>query len=396
MPRLAAFAKDAVVFERAIAPSSWTLPSVATVMTGLAPAVHGAGRRVRVRSGASYDEFLEYNAVEQSFVRFNRGEIYRFSALRSNVDTLAEVLGRHYLTHAVNSNLNLSHLGNVLTQGFDSVVYESTLAGEAVTRRALEWLAENADAQVFVYAHYMEPHEWRDALKDRKDLWRSQGHPVYVQLVRRVDAAVGELMRGLRELGLYEDALVVFFSDHGEHFWDDASGTIFGHGNTLDRHAVDVPLIVKFPGGALAGRRVVEPVKLADIFATVLAEVELNATGGGRFDLRSLRTAAESSGPPEPRTIVSEFTIKRDDLLAVWRGEFKAIANLTLGGWSLRRAASDAPVDASQGEAARALAELREAARAHRETALRWSAPPQPIEVTADEAEQLRELGYMR
>ncbi len=41
-PHLDAFARRGVVFENALAPSSWTLPSHATMMTGLAPIRHGA------------------------------------------------------------------------------------------------------------------------------------------------------------------------------------------------------------------------------------------------------------------------------------------------------------------------------------------------------------------
>ena len=394
-PHLSELAADGVVFEHAIASSSWTLPSVATVMTGLAPTVHAAGRRVPVIENATLDDFRRYNAVEKGFVRFNRGLIYRFSALRSDVDTLAETLARHYLTHAVNSNINLASVGNVLIQGFDSIVYRNQMPAGEITRRSQRWLRENADAQIFLYAHYLEPHEWRSSV-NLEPASAGEARRIYADLVHQTDASVGELLRELRDLGLYEDALLVFFSDHGEHFWDDTTGSIYGHGNTLDNLAVEVPLIVKFPHAEFAGRRVSSPVKLADIFATVLAETDLQVTSDAHFDLRSLRATLEETSADVPRTIVSEFTLKLDELFALRHGDYKAVHNETLDHWSLRRASDEATIDVSGPDAALALAKFKKAAGAYRRRAARFEGPSQPIEVTAEELDHLSQLGYVR
>lgn len=396
-PHLAALAAEGVVFERAVAASSWTLPSVATVMTGLPPSVHGAGRRVLVQTGATLEDFERFNAIERGFVRFNRDRIYRFSALRSDVETLAERLSRHYFTHAVNSNLNLTRMGNVLNQGFDSTVYENALPGAELTRHALAWARENADSQLFLYAHYLEPHEWRyDGFDGRGVGLPMRARRTYADHVREADEAVGALLQGLRELGLYDDALLILFSDHGEHFWDDLSGTVHGHGNTLHNLAIDVPLIVKFPGAELAGTRVAAAVALADVFATVLQEAGVEPPGSQPGGSRSLRAVASQAGRArKPRVLVSEFTAKRDELFAVQRGRFKAVHNLDADRWSLRRADDDAVLPA-RGAAAEVLAELQQEASAFRAASARRASPPEPIEVTPEEVETLRRLGYVR
>jgi arylsulfatase A-like enzyme len=396
-PQLAAFAREGVTFRRAIASSSWTLPSVATVMTGLAPSVHQAGKRVTVKKDVTEAEYLRYRDVERGFVRFFGGEIYRMSRLNDDVATLAEVLRSRYLTHSVNSNIALSAVGNVLSQGFDSQVYQSMLSGAEVTRRALEWSEAHRDSLFFIYAHYMEPHEWqyrrlrKNEVPDDLDADRA----AYRRLVEHADAFVGDLFDGLRRLGLYDDALVIFYSDHGEHFWDDLTGKLTGHGNTMHHVAIDVPLLVKFPHGRFAGTEVVAPVKLADVFATVLEAAEQRPPEQGAVDLVSLRAAAAGELPPEPRFFVSEYNVKLFDQLAVQRGDYKAVNLVASGGWQLRAAETDRVLDPTEPEHAVAFGALHAQVRRHREHAARAGRAPRAIEVTSREMENLRMLGYI-
>ena len=70
------------------------------------------------------------------------------------------------------------------------------------------------------------------------------------------------MVEGLKALGFYDDSLIVFFSDHGEHFWDDVTGKRSMHGNTMHDLLIGVPLFVKLPRSEYAGRIVEVPVKL--------------------------------------------------------------------------------------------------------------------------------------
>jgi hypothetical protein len=72
---------------------------------------------------------------------------------------------------------------------------------------------------------------------------------------------------GLRQRGLYDGALVVFLSDHGEEFLEHGGWV---HGHTLYDELVRVPLVVKYPGQRDAGRRVARQVQLVDVLPTVL------------------------------------------------------------------------------------------------------------------------------
>jgi arylsulfatase A-like enzyme len=397
-PALASLAQDGIVFERAVASSSWTLPSVASLMTGLAPSVHQAGRRVTVESNASFERFRQYHKVERGFVRFFDGDIYRMSRLRSDVDTLAELLRHSHLTHASNSNISLSQVGNVLNQGFDSHFYQSTLAAAEVTSTVLDFARAHANAQLFLYAHYIDPHEWPyRKIRGRQETDRERARSAYQLLVKEVDREVGALLDGLRELGLYDSALVVFYADHGEHFWDDASQKLHGHGHTMHHIAIEVPLLVKFPGGALAGTVVDAPVKLADVYATVLEATAIAAPEQGAYDLRSLRAAAAGTGDdPSPRRIVAEYNAKGVELASILLGEHKAILDRKNGYWQMRLAATDEILDPHSEGTTELFERLRGALREHDAWGKRHGTVPEAIKVTAEEMENLRQLGYIQ
>ena len=74
-------------------------------------------------------------------------------------------------------------------------------------------------------------------------------------------------VRELQERGLYDRALIVFLSDHGEEFLEHGD---WMHGHTLFEELIRVPLVVKFPGNRHAGRRVARQVLLVDVLPTIL------------------------------------------------------------------------------------------------------------------------------
>jgi arylsulfatase A-like enzyme len=78
---------------------------------------------------------------------------------------------------------------------------------------------------------------------------------------------MGRLVERLRDLGLDQDTLLVFLSDHGHELQDHGA---MWHGHSLYRELMDVPLFFRWPKG-LAGRTVVEErVQLIDVMPTVL------------------------------------------------------------------------------------------------------------------------------
>ncbi|HEX7254116.1 MAG TPA: sulfatase-like hydrolase/transferase [Thermoanaerobaculia bacterium] len=248
-PNLDRFAKDAIVFDNAVSHVPLTLPSHACLFTGLLPFQHG--------------------------VRDNLG--YR---LAKSHETLATFLKKNgYATGAAVSAVVLDHASGI-AEGFDFYEdsIESRQTAEAIgrvqrpgdqTEKLLEdWIEkQRTGSPLFAFLHLYEPH----APYEPPEPFRARyaAHP-YDGEIATSDAIVGRFLDFLKKKKLYESALVVFLSDHGEGLGDHGEDE---HGLLLYRESIWVPLIVKLPGAALAGKRVSRPAEIADVFPTVAAVI---------------------------------------------------------------------------------------------------------------------------
>ena len=142
-PNIDKIAEKGIIFNNAIAPSSWTAPSVASLLTAVYPVNHG------VNHGFGYvkDKTLHVQEV--------------FS---SELVTLTEILKEHgYTTFGVASNLHLSEqLG--FARGFDYFTCLPFLDAPLVNETVCSWESEikNAD-RFFLWAHYFDPHHYYSA-----------------------------------------------------------------------------------------------------------------------------------------------------------------------------------------------------------------------------------------
>jgi arylsulfatase A-like enzyme len=265
-PELDAFARDAVVYDQAIVHASWTKPSVASILTSRLPGQHGA---VQLRDGLS----------------------------SSNV-TIAERLDeRGWATGAVVANSVIYGAESRFDRGFDLFAglhgdddRRSKLVGaDVVVDSALAFLRSRRGLATFLYVHTMDPHvpyappppfdrmfapfptgdhPARDPRTDYKEpLDRERMVGQYDGDIAFGDREFGRFVRELEAAGLYDDALVVFLSDHGEEFLDHG---LWLHGRSLFDELIRVPLVVKYPGRRGAGTRVAEQVQGLDVVPTVL------------------------------------------------------------------------------------------------------------------------------
>ena len=280
-PNIDRFAADAVLFTNAQAQSSWTRPSVVSLLTGLAPRRHGVTRRK--------------------------------DALSASVDTLAELLAADgYQTAGIVTNGNAGPNFR-LHQGYESFRHlresSDTPHRHKLSDRINHWIfawldnllarqRENGDQEprpFFLYAHATDPHipytpsePFRSRFAPEVDpkigLLHNvraviQGEIPPTEAMRRdlidlYDAEIafndhhfGRLIDRLKELGLYDTSLIILVSDHGEEFLDHGG---WEHGVTLYEEQLHVPLIVKLPGGASAGRRIDAIARQVDVVPTIL------------------------------------------------------------------------------------------------------------------------------
>ncbi len=286
-PRL----KDALVLENNQAPSPWTVPSVASVLTGLYPNQHGAGRFA--------SEVANLNEEVPA-------------GLAEGLETLPEILSAHgYETEAIVAHPWFK-AGYGLDRGFASLTLRKgateilAAARGFLDRRQGPPSTDLAPKPFLLYLHFMEAHGARRlrgsdleetiarlpaALKPsvlagapgnscrKPESQRCQIYQAYVVTVLELRQSIAGLLAELDVRGLSEDTITVVYSDHGEEFFDhyQAQKSLGllppgrygrGHGHSLFQELLHVPTLIWHPDHP--GRALEKPTSLIDLMPALL------------------------------------------------------------------------------------------------------------------------------
>jgi arylsulfatase A-like enzyme len=319
-PNLDRLASHGVLFEQAISSSSWTLPSLASIFTGLLPHQHGANI---------------------------------FSPLYASPRTLAEILASYgYETAGVNAN-GFGFPDRGLDQGFElyndggaSLSYNlvSTLVGKAVlqpiylnalrpdlyfrreardvNRDVFHWLRGRSNRPYFLFINYFDahdphlapaPYDRRFGQASKSAVQRvsfARGFPLtppltpeekesliagYDNSLAFLDDQVDKLLRSLAASPDWANTIVIVTSDHGEAFDEHDQ---YLHGRTLYREELHVPLILAGPG-IPAALRISHLVRTRELFATVLDLALGDSLPLQSFSLRRLWTPGYNPRPTD-------------------------------------------------------------------------------------------------
>ncbi len=279
-------ASSAVLFENAVVQAPWTLPSHASMFTGLEALRH---------------------------------DVNHYPEAPASLELLAETLRRAGYTTAAITGGGYLRPSFGFAQGFDVFRYWPKILAEREladgTGRMLRWLDENHSRRFFLFFHTYEvhfPHRRRQPYFDQLQGGRPEGpvrgkiamrarpqkpgellwqhdyfvvklpsgeevehlneaekalvNTMYDSAVAYVDAQLGRLFERLGELGLEGRTLIVLTSDHGEALGEKDRA---GH-NYLDDYNVLVPLVIEFPDGFGAGEKIDQQVRSIDIVPTIL------------------------------------------------------------------------------------------------------------------------------
>lgn len=329
MPCVQSLAAESVVYHSASASATWTMPSIASTLTGLHPRYHRTGFRTGT---IDYDDF-DAAALPSDQFGFKLGDKVRLlSVYPRQLKTVTEYLqGGGYHTAMIASN-PLYILSGLSDDGQDVVVKSGVAAGEEVTDIALGLIdSRRKDRPFFLLAHYMDAHQWNPWYFQKRfpDLVPAESRDelivAYSDGVRDTDAAVGRLLEGWKEKIGFANSMVVFYSDHGEHLLDPGR-TITGHGNSQDESLLHVPLIVRYPDAAAVGPGEVDlPVSLLDLPATVLDLAGLDPEGD-LFHGCPLPRPGAGTGNDE-RFLFADSQLYGDEMSSVRVGHFKLVLN---------------------------------------------------------------------
>lgn len=288
-------AKKGVVFDRVIAPSSWTKPSVGSILTGAYPRSLGL--------------YLEQDQI-----------------LPDSANTLAEILHENgYRTVGLTANPNLNPAFN-FDQGFDTYVGSTVLwpwmieEGESesalqhrlktareIYRRALQLVREKSNQPTFLFVDLMEMHEhdrgeYQLARQEFRRLYPGKPFAPYWHALRQISVDTSWFLNRLRKVPGWSDTLVVFVSDHGEGLGDHPAvhrGDV--HGYVLYESNVSVPMFWYRRGSDLKPTRIHQPVRLIDLAPTLVDYLGIQPTPAmdGSSLLPLLRGESEHVDLPE-------------------------------------------------------------------------------------------------
>lgn len=319
-PRLDQFAADNVMFTQAYAAAPWTLPSHASMFTGLYPMTHGA-------------------------------ELAKYSLLRG-IPTLAEALkSQGYQTGAVICAPFMRE-GYRLNAGFDiydtKLIYSTAPAVKAdkelfrkgkgkklafdVTDMGLEYLDKVGDKPFFLFLHYWDVHHPYNPAQKYVDMFDPgytgdiDGFDVleipefvpgmdpadlkhmlalYDGEIRYTDDGLTKLLAEVERRGLLENTLVIITSDHGDEFLEHGGRT---HMTQLWQETIHIPLLMHIPGLDVKGRKIDTPVSHVDFFPTILDLLGLNGLPKRQHGL-SLNDLIRTGKPLPRRDVLSQTVL---------------------------------------------------------------------------------------
>jgi len=346
-PFLDSLAQDSVLFEGAFSPVPLTTPSHTSILTGKYPRFHSVG--------------------------FHNGDKPLSKEQETTLPQILRQLG--YSTAAfVSIAPLLRHTG--LDSGFgfydDELPQrelnrpsEARRSADLTTTAVLRWLEEHHRFPFFLWVHYGEPHGPYTPPPPYDSLfvgdpsygpvrllevvpdWQAGGIPAYQVLkphrdadgnlldyekdlafylsqydgqIRFVDDQLKLLVEGLKDRGIYDDALLIITADHGEALGE--NDVFFFHGLTVSLEQIRVPLLIKPPSSSrIKSRRIAGPVSTVDIMPTVLAWLGQEAQYLGLQGVSLLPHLEDSRVSLPERYIFSEIPTQ----LSVIHGRFQLL-----------------------------------------------------------------------
>jgi len=376
-PHIDEFAKESVLYTKAYSAASWTLPSIASILTGLYPGAHGAHRVEKADNIFSANKLAEDNIT--------LAEILAQSGYETAGVVSAEFLVREYGLHqgfnyfddtiyiyffALSAFRPLSFF-NLFIPIADYLWANGLYGGrvaDQINTSVFSWLDQNIKkAPFFLLIHYIEPHDpylseelgiSKNAIPEQTrkkyanrtvnytELERSLIYSVqagenpllpeekallvnnYDREINLLDKKIDQLLTKLKEKNLYDNSLIIITADHGESFGEH---DLMLHGVMLYEDNIHIPLLIKYPFAEKRKGIVNEPVSLTGLAPTILSYAKIPVPkpiqGSPFYDLASQKIVAQNFRDPSWGKR-EEFKRFDQDLISLIDGDFKIIKSM--------------------------------------------------------------------
>jgi arylsulfatase A-like enzyme len=322
-PLLASLKEDLTIYENAVSSAYWTMPSVASLFTGMYKSSHGLfldgdklNPSLRTIPGilkqqgyrcAAFVRNLylsDYSGLTRDFdeLFFPESQLgylkKRFSPLSG---TGAETGSGSCGIDSFPSRVPLSRTPireRFFHAGAQLATFAADSGGSRLVTHFIDWIKTEADGPFFAYIHFLETHSpyWAplsfalnflSPAEIIKKLFVSNDHlrfslgiqkmtsedfriltAAYDNAISYVDHLIAKIIRTLKQLGKYDDTMIIVLSDHGDNIGD--HGLMFHYWCLYDT-LIKIPLLIKYPRGTGVGGRIMNVVQNVDLFPTILA-----------------------------------------------------------------------------------------------------------------------------
>lgn len=328
-PTLDSLASSGTAWMETQAQSSWTLPSVASILTGLSPREHSAG----ISHGQMYGMASSIPTVQSILHSSGWKTCGIFNVIFLNEDFGFHRGFDHFDCRGVTENIGCRRADQTVDD-------------------ALEWLNElEHESRFFAVLHFYDPHipydppspydtlyadplytAFRNA-EQQLSIMRSVNNDsalitneglnnlidLYDGEIAYTDAEIGRLLVEMRSSDLIDSTLVIVVADHGEEFLEHSG---IEHGRTLYQEVTHVPLIMSGPG-VPAGAAIDLPVAHMDILPTVLSYLHLDIPDGisGRDLLRPGYTELYIPASNLLWSEIQQASVRRESLKVIWNSD---------------------------------------------------------------------------
>jgi arylsulfatase A-like enzyme len=319
-PNIDSFASQAVKYNHAYATASWTLPSVASILTGMYPPGHGADRLKETDNPATQIKGLDNKhatlaallkeagyataaVISCAFLTNNFGLHQGFDYFDENISSATTIMQ----TCAAVSFLNIFFpINDLLT----SKGHNDRRIGGQVNASAIDWLNQHDSTKpFFLMLHYFDAHHpyfpeklgvqsipysirnryaksanYADVEKQlidtvmqgKKELLQDEKQFLienYDNQIVALDVKIGQIVSHLKEMKLYDESLIIIAADHGESFGEH---NLMLHGICLYEDNLHVPLLIKYPLADQKRGAIDYPVSLTGLVPTVLSYLSIS------------------------------------------------------------------------------------------------------------------------